>query len=117
MVQSISVQPNEKGTAKVTITPTDEDENTLEFADLTDPVWQLMKEDGTVVNNRTFANCTMTSLSFILSGDDLVMFGSGDSGLRYLSFHATYDSTLGNDLPLVAEATFIITAVLGQTDV
>jgi hypothetical protein len=117
MVQVISVYPNEKGTAKVTITPTDEEGNTLSFADLSDPQWQLMKEDGTVVNNRSFANCTMTSLEFVLSGADLALSSSGDSRVRVLSFHATYDSTLGNDLPLVAEASFIISAILGQDDI
>jgi hypothetical protein len=116
MTQTITVEPNEEGTAVVTITPTDEDDNTLTFDDLTSPVWQLMRANGSVVNDRSFANCTMTSLSFVLSGDDLSVYGKGDSCERVLSFYATYNSTLGNNLPLVAECEFNISPILGRPD-
>ena len=117
MTQTISVKPGEKGTAIVTLSPTDEDDTALTFGNLTNPQWQLMKLDGTVVNERTFANSSMTSLEFVLQGDDLAIFGDGDSGVRVLSFQASYDSDAGSGLPLVAEAKFTIDKLVGQTDV
>ncbi len=116
MTQSISVQPNEKGTAVVTIAPVDEDDTALGISDLTNPQWQLMKSDGTVINSRSFANCPLSSLTFVLSGDDLAVFGNNDSCRRVLSFQATYDSTAGNGLPLKGECKFSIDRLLGQTD-
>jgi hypothetical protein len=116
MKPSISVQPNENGTAVVTITAEDEDGTALIFGDFTDPKWQLMREDGTVVNDRSFALCTMTSLTFVLSAEDLAIFGGEDSGLRYISFQGTYDSNAGSDLPLTDECSFIIDRLLGQVD-
>jgi hypothetical protein len=116
MTQSISVEPNEKGTAVVTIAPTDEDDTALVFTDLTDPKWQLMRSDGSVVNDRTFALCAMTALTFVLSGDDLAIFGPWDDRERILSFSATYNSTNGTGLPLVAECSFTVSRVTGQVD-
>jgi len=116
MTQAISVQPNELGTAKVTIAPTDEDDTALVFGDLTDPEWQLMRLDGTVINSRTFAASSLTSLVWSLSGADLAIFGSDDGGSRVLSFQATYTSSLGSGLPLNDECEFSITKLLGQTD-
>lgn len=115
-IQTISVQPYEKGTAIVTITATDEDDTALVFGDLTDPQWQLMRSSGTVVNSRTFAASSLTSLEFVLSGDDLAIFGDSDRGNRVLSFYATYDSSAGSGLPLVGECTFNVQKVLGQVD-
>ena len=115
-IQTISITPNEKGTAIVTISPTDEDGISLAFGELTNPQWQLMKTDGTVVNGRTFATSSMTSLEFVLSGDDLAIFGDSDRGTRVLSFYAKYDSTAGSDLPLIGECVFNIQRVLGQID-
>ena len=115
-IQTISITPNEKGTAIVTISPTDEDDAALTFGELTNPQWQLMRASGTVVNGRTFAASSMTSLEFVLSGDDLAIFGDSDRGNRVLSFYATYDSTAGSDLPLVGECVFNIQRILGQVD-
>lgn len=116
MTQTISIEPNEKGTAVVTIAPTDQDGTALVFTDLTNPKWQLMRSDGGVINDRTFAASAMTALTFVLSGDDLAIFGESDSGNRVLSFHATYNSTVGTDLPLVAECNFKVARALGQVD-
>ena len=116
MTQTITIQPNEQGTAKVTLTPTDEDGTALIFTDLTAPEWQLMKTDGTVVNSRTFTASSLTSLIFALTGDDLAIFGDDDAGHRVISFQATYDSSLGSGLPLKGECRFTIGRLLGQTD-
>ena len=110
----------EKGTAIVTISPVDDNGTALTFAQLTSPEWQLMNIDGTIINDRTFANSAMTSLQFVLSGDDLAIFGDSDRGNRVLSFSAQYtgimdDSTsfTGN---IVAEGIFNVFRVLGQVD-
>lgn len=114
-LQFISIKPAEKGTAKVTIAPVDEDGTALTFAQLSNPKWQLMRTDGTVVNSRTFATNALTSLVFRLSGDDLAVF-SDDDWIRRLSIQATYNSDIGTNNPLNAECEFHIQGILGQTD-
>jgi len=117
MTDFISIQPAEKGTAVVTITPTDESGIALTIGQLTSPQWQLMKKDGTIINSRSFANCSLSALTWVLKGDDLAMFGGSDSGTRILSFQATYDSTIGSGLPVKKECKFAIDRLLGQVDV
>jgi len=116
MAQAITIQPAEQGSAIVTILPVDEDGVALVFGQLASPAWQLMEQNGTVINDRTFVLCPLTSLTFVLKGDDLAMFGALDSGIRVLSFQALYDSTAGDDLPVKAECKFRIDKMLGQTD-
>ena len=116
MTDFISIRPSEKGTAIVTIAPVDEDGVALTFGQLTDPEWQLMKTDGTVINDRTFALSALSGLSWVISGDDLAIFGPRDSGNRVISFQAEYDSSLGTGLPLTAECVFAIDKLVGQAD-
>ena len=116
MTQQITVQPSELGTAKVVVTATDEDDTALVFGDLVAPKWQLMRTDGTVVNDRTFALGTLTSLTWALTTNDLAIFGTTDSGDRVLSFQASYTSDLGAGLPLKGECRFTIHKLLGQVD-
>jgi len=110
----------EKGTAIVTISSVDDNGTSLAFAQLTNPEWQLMNTDGTVINDRTFANSAMTSLQFVLSGDDLAIFGDSDRGNRVLSFSAQYTGTLDDSTSfignIVAEGVFNVFRVLGQVD-
>jgi hypothetical protein len=110
----------EKGTAIVTISPVDDNGTALTFAQITSPEWQLMNIDGTVINDRTFANSAMTSLQFVLSGDDLAIFGDSDRGNRVLSFSAQYTGTLDDSTSftgnIVAEGVFNVFRVLGQVD-
>lgn len=121
-IQKIVVQGNvpEKGTAIVTISPTDEKKVALTFAQLTNPQWQLMRTRGTVVNGRDFASSSLTSLQFVLTGDDLAIFGSSDKGDRRISFQASYNGKLDDDSTfvgkIVAEGEFNIFDVLGQTN-
>ena len=113
-----SIKPNEKGTAVITITPVDEDETALVFGDLTNPQWQLMDEvTEAVVNSRTFAASSMSSLEVVLTGDDLAILRSSDVGARRFSFQAQYDSDAGSDLYLTAELKFSISKLIGQEDV
>lgn len=110
----------EKGTAIVTISPVDDNGTSLAFAQLTSPGWQLMNTDGTVINDRTFENSAMASLQFVLSGDDLAIFGESDRGTRVLSFSAQYTGTLDDSTSfvgnIVAEGVFNVFRVLGQVD-
>ena len=110
----------ERGTAIVTISPVDDNGTALTFAQLTSPEWQLMNIDGTVINDRTFANSAMTSLQFVLSGDDLAIFGDSDRGNRVLSFSAQYTGIMDDSTSftgkIVAEGVFNIFRVLGQVD-
>ena len=110
----------EKGTAIVTISPVDDNGTALTFAQLTSPEWQLMNTDGTVINDRTFANSAMTSLQFVLAGDDLAIFGESDRGNRVLSFSAQYTGTMDDSTSftgnIVAEGVFNVFRVLGQVD-
>ena len=110
----------EKGTAIVTISPVDDNGSSVAFAQLTSPEWQLMNIDGTVINDRTFANSAMTSLQFVLSGEDLAIFGDSDRGNRVLSFSAQYTGTLDDSTSfignIVAEGVFNVFRVLGQVD-
>ena len=110
----------EKGTAIVTVSPVDDNGTALTFAQLTNPEWQLMNTDRTVINDRTFANSAMTSLQFVLSGDDLAIFGDSDRGNRVLSFRAQYTGTLDDSTSftgnIVAEGVFNVFRVLGQVD-
>ena len=108
-----SVKPNEKGTAVVTLAFTDEDDNTVVPTSLQ---WQLMKSDGTVINERTFANGSFTGTEIVLSGDDLAIFGSSDNSRRVLSIQGEYDSNAGSGLPLKGECKFVINKLLGQVD-
>ena len=118
MIQAITDhQPSEKGTAVFTIAPVDEDGNALTFGQLKNPAVQLMKSsDGSAIPGCAFADKPLSSLSFVLSGNDLAVFGVNDSGLRLLSFQAAYDSTAGTDLPLNDECKFQIKKLAGQVD-
>jgi len=121
-IQQISVEGGipENGTAIVTISPLDDNKDAVSFAQLTNPQWQLMRIDGAVVNERSFANSSMTSLQFVLNGDDLAIFGDADRGNRVLSFQANYDGSLDDGTTfvgnIVAECAFNIFKVLGQID-
>jgi hypothetical protein len=108
---TLEERPNEKGTAVFTIAFTDEDENAVVP---NTAAWQLMKTDGTIVNERSFENCSFTGDAVVLSGDDLQLFDN-DSKKRVFAIHATYNSTAGDDLPLNDEVMFKITDLVSQT--
>lgn len=78
--------------------------------------FQLSKLDYTIINNRTFANGAFTGNIVVLSGDDLAIFGDEDTRFRIFSVRATYDSTLGENLPCNCEIEFVITRLLNIPD-
>lgn len=110
-----SIKPAEQGTAVVTLAFTDEDEATVVPTSLS---WQLMRvDDGSTVNERTFANCSFSGSTIVLSGDDLATFGLSDTGDRVLSVQGVYTSSAGSDLPLKGELSFTVEKLLGQIDI
>jgi len=119
MTNTISVKPNQNGTAVVEMSFTDEavPPNAVTPTNLQ---WQLMKSDGTIVNDRSFADNSFSAsggeATVVLSWDDLALFGASDSGRRVFSIQGVYDSTAGYGLPIKDEAVFFIQQLLGQTN-
>lgn len=113
-IQKLSERPNEGGTAIITVVPTDEDDVVIEFADLTNPQWELMQTNGIIISGCAFGDNVMTSLTWIISGDQLAMFN--DSGWRILTFTATYNSDIGNNLPINIACKFKIQPLSGIVD-
>ena len=119
MTTLITVKPTEKGTAVIEMAFTDEavPPNAVTPTSLQ---WQLMKATGTIINSRTFALGSFTAsagaATVVLTGDDLAMFGTDDTGRRVFSIQGVYDSTAGTDLNITGEAVFFIEQLLGQTD-
>ena len=110
---TLSTTPNEKGTAIFTLVYTDEDENVVVPATI---AWQLMRSDGTVVNDRTFANCSFSGTTVVLSGDDLQIYSGDpvDNRKRIFAIQATYNSSAGTGLPMNDEVQFKITNLVSQ---
>jgi len=114
MTQVIRIKPSEGGTAVVSFTLADENGTALFFAQLKNPQWQLMNTKGDIINDRDFASSNMTSLDVVLSGADLLIAKEDDTGERFISFQGSYDSSIGNDLSVTAEASFFIDDLMGQ---
>lgn len=72
--------------------------------------WTLSTTGGTVVNERSQISVVATSnvVNIVLSGDDLKLRTTGDNKKRVLTFEGTYDSELGDDLPLKDQIIFSI---------
>lgn len=98
---SVSQAAVENGTFAITVSFTDEDGNAVvPNSPLT---WSLTKSDRqTIVNNREDIQITTpaTSVTIVLSGADLAKDTGKLVSWRYLVIEGTYNSTLGNDLPL-----------------
>lgn len=68
--------------------------------------WTLTNDRGGVINGRTAISATpASSIEIVLSGDDL---SYTDGAYRILTIQATYDSTLGSNLPLNDQVIFAI---------
>jgi len=110
---TITISPNEKSTAVVTFSFTDEAGVT---AVPTTAAWQLMNAKGEIINSRSFENCSFSGNDVVLSGDDLAIFGATDSGKRIIAFQGTYNSNIGVALPLNDEYVFRIDKLVSQVD-
>ena len=113
-MSSITIKPNEKGTAIVTMTFMNEDGDAVVPKTKT---WQLMLTDGSVINNRSFANGSFSGTEITLSGLDLAVHTAETRSVRIFAFQGTYDSDAGNDLPLHDEVRFAIERLVSQVDV
>ena len=70
-------------------------------------VWSLTDDDGAAINARSDVAVAVpaASIDIVLSGDDLKY---SDGPIRVLTVEATYDSTLGTDLPLRDSVRFAV---------
>jgi len=85
----------------------DEDDAPEDVKTLT---WTLTDIFGNIINGRdavVVANPSSTE-TIVLSDGDLAVFGDNDRLKRLITFEATYDSDLGNDLPLKGVGEFTI---------
>jgi hypothetical protein len=108
------VSADEGGTYIVPITFTDEDGVTMVPDSV---VWNLLDDSGNVVNSRSNVSITpATSVTVILSGDDLVYDSFRTK--RYLTISGTYSGTYGSNLPIVKEFVIPINHLsgIGDTD-
>lgn len=71
--------------------------------------WTLTDGSGAVVNSRSAVTISplASSVNIVLSGADLALPSAGDP-VRVLTLQGTYDSSLGNGLPLKDEVRFAI---------
>ena len=74
--------------------------------------WSLTNKDGSVVNNRIDEPLTSAeSVTIVLEGDDLALVAGPVR--RYVIVRGTFNGVLGNNLPLIDEASFLIQNVKG----
>lgn len=100
-----NIDAGEESTLVITATFTDEngDAVTPQTAK-----WTLSDLDGTVINSRTEVaiGSLASEVDVVLSGDDLALQSTTDTGRRAFLIEATYNSALANDLPLNEEVQF-----------
>ena len=71
-------------------------------------VWHLTDRDGIIINSKEDQAITPAqSANIVLSGDDLALPDVNDN-LRIVTIEATYDGTLGSNLPLRDSVRFYI---------
>ena len=100
----------EKSTYVISVSFTDEDSQAV----IPDTIaWSLTDDVGSVINSRdqVTVSPTASTIKITLSGLDLAI-QTGETGFatvrRRVVIEATYDSSLGNDLPMKKEAVFKI---------
>lgn len=87
------------------------DENNAAITPDTGLNWTLSDRDGDVINARSgIAITPATTIHIALSGDDLALPDINDR-IRVLTVQGTYDSALGNNLPIKIEVTFEIASL------
>lgn len=76
----------------------------------TSATWTLSDDRGNIINSReNVAIVVAASVDIVLSGADLALQGSDDSGNRRFTVKATYNSGLGSGLKLNKEVSFDVT--------
>lgn len=109
-MQSLTTVAQEKSTYIVTVAFADEDGSAVAPKTL---VWSLTDASGNVINEREdeAVSSPAASNTIVLSGNDLAIQtseASDDYASRRFIAEATYDSSLGNDLPVKAAASFAV---------
>ena len=109
MITVLSTHANEGGTYVVNIATTDEDGEVKVPETLS---WSLTDIDGSIINSRDEVNIASPTASedVVLSGDDCAI-QAGETELevtRIFTVKGTYNSTLGNDLPLRGRCYFVL---------
>lgn len=109
MPTNLDITATEQGTIVVNAAFTDEDNAAVVPVSVT---WTLTDASGNVINSRSDQTASpAASVDIVLSGDDLAI-QAGETALdfaeRRILIKATYDSTLGSDLPLRKSGAFRI---------
>lgn len=115
MPVTITTHAVEESTFVITASFTDEADNPVTpNAGL---VWSLTDTEGNVINAREDIGLTeATSVDIVLQGADLALNTTKASVVeRVLIVEGTYDSTVGNNLPLKEEARFFIDGLVKIT--
>ncbi len=74
--------------------------------------WSLTDKNGDIVNGRIDEPLTPAeSVTIVLEGDDLAL--SGSPVRRYVIVRGTFNGVLGNNLPLIDEASFLVQNLKG----
>lgn len=112
-VTRLSDFAQEEGTFAVDVSFTDEDGDALTPDSVT---WTLSALDGTIINSRQdVAISPDSTVTIILTGDDLAIQSSTDNRRRRLTIEGTYTSSLGSGIPLTAECEFMVANFVGIT--
>lgn len=108
---TLTLGATEQSTYVVDIEFRDEDG---ELVTPTAATWTLTDPAGNVINQRDGVEISplQSQVTIVLSGDDLALEGY-QALARHFLVEATYNSTLGSDLPLKAVAIFEIEALVG----
>jgi len=108
MAVELTTHAIEKSTFVIIVAFTDED------GDAVSPVtanWTLSDGGGTIINSREQVEISSPTSSedIVLSGDDLALrAGETNLGARILTIEATYNSDLGDGLPLNGSVIFTV---------
>lgn len=97
---------SEKSTLVLRITFLDEDD---QLVVPTAASWTLTDKDGLVINERRDVPISPLAaiVNLVLYGDDLALAGAAASKYkRIVTIQATYDSSIGTNLPLTEEVMF-----------
>ena len=71
--------------------------------------WSLTDEYGVVVNDKQDVAITSGSeMTVVLQGDDLAILRGQDTEIRVLTIEGTYDSDLGEDMPIKQQCWFYL---------
>ena len=114
MIPKLPLAAVEKSTYFPVASFLDEDGNAEDVKTLK---WTLTDILGTIINGRDGVEVVAPSSveTIVLSDGDLAVF-SNDRLRRIITFEATYDSALGNDMPLNGAAEFPIVQLVAIED-